>query len=186
MKTLNKYIALVAIFVGMVISNSCWAIIIDDGGIFDNTEVGELDNLVDQANKVSGEAAELDWVNSILDPDVTSTIKDEDVAYYSTDGADTYAFQLLSEPGYYLIKNGGRMALYENVAELSWAVFDASLLTDGTSNSGKWNIPSSDFIISHVTQFNGGPDFDVPAPAILGVMAIGLLGVGFATRRKRT
>ena len=120
------------------------------------------------------------WVNSILEPDVSWTVKNEDINYFATDTTGVYAFKLVDTPEYFLIKNSTKRALYQNLIDVNWGVFDVALLggSDGGFNLGG---VGDDFIISHVTQLG---DVPVPEPGILGLLAIGLLGVAVIRRKK--
>ena len=158
-----------------------WAISIV-GGTNDGTDVGVVDDLLaqDDMQGNSNTTTETEWVNLILadeglDP-TTYTIKiEENIPYYSTDTANTFAVSLNSnEPDYFLVKNSTRVALYSNNDLLEWGVFDASLLTG-------FNIPSGEMTISHVTLFGGCGD--VPEPGVLGLLGIGLLGIVLGRRR---
>jgi hypothetical protein len=113
-----------------------------------------------------------------------------------------YATQI-SQPGdYYLLKNSSYALLMENVALFDWAVFDTSptaIVYEYEQAVGTWvgtwtvgtvgsflNIPSSDTTISHISisQFTGEDPVDpiddpnnVPIPAPLALMAMGLVGI---------
>ena len=157
------------------ISMPSWAIMMG------STDVGDVDTFIEEAAKVNGEVAETNWVNSVLVPDwetsaVTFTIKTPDpldVNYFMTDTTNVFAFELLSEPEYFLIKNATRMALFKNLEDVDWGVFDASLL------SSEMNIPTSGYTISHVTELNGS----VPEPGVLGLLGIGMIGIVLGRRR---
>jgi hypothetical protein len=150
------------------------------GGLYDGVDVGSLDDLEGVTSSLpnSKPATEAAWVNSILGPGtVTSWDKEETVTYYATDAANTFAFALLGDPGYYVIKNAGYWALFQNNASSDWGVFSSTLLPAGMNLNGG----SGRLTISHVTSFN---PVSVPEPATLGLLGLGLLGVGFARRRK--
>ena len=125
---------------------------------------------------------ETEWVNSILEgPDVSWTVKNEDIDYFATNTDDVYAFELTGEPEYFLIKNSTHRALFQNLINVNWGVFDVVLLggEDGGFNLGG---VSDDLIISHVMQL--GDSASVPEPGMVGLLAIGLLGVAVARRKK--
>jgi len=173
-----------ATLLGVGISNSCLAVVINDGGSYDGTDVGATDTFVAEKDKAGNPTAEEAWVNSILgSPDVEFTVKTEDVTYYGTDAADTYAFDLSSEPSYYIVKNATRMALFENLAALTWGVFDTTFL------SSDMNLPGSEYTFSHVTRFSGGPGTEpglgVPEPAPLALIALGGILLGWRNRQSR-
>ncbi len=87
-----------------------------------------------------------------------------------------FAFELAAQTDYFLVKNATRMALFENLADINWGVFDTASL------SGAMNLPTEDFTISHVSQFNST---SVPEPGMVGLLAIGLLGVVVARRKAK-
>jgi len=76
-----------------------------------------------------------------------------------------------------LIKNSTVSALFENLEDLTWAVFDILDIMDTNGAVIDMNIPTDGFTISHVTSTS------VPEPGMVGLLAIGLLGM-VATRRR--
>lgn len=153
------------------------------------SEVGSIDMLVPHANNPadlpnSGDATELAWINSILEPDV---------AYDSKLGSGEYTFELcmdcgdpthevyaflfdLTNPEYFMIKVGAKPGddshyLFENKDSLSWGVVDITAL--GIKNISKF---------SHIGEFN--PSTEVPEPGVLGLLGLGLIGLIVAHRRK--
>lgn len=183
MKTIAKLAG--ALVLGMGLATSASALVIASGP-FAGTDVGGLDSLIGQTGSLSNSnpTTETAWANSLLDPDATYYIKDENVALYAIAGHSTYyAFQLTGEPGYYIVKNAKFWALFENVSSGDWGVIDASLLPD------KMNIGGKNATVSHVTQLDRGgatppPDAPVPVPGSLALLGIGLLGAGLAGRKK--
>ncbi|MEN8205322.1 MAG: PEP-CTERM sorting domain-containing protein [Pseudomonadota bacterium] len=169
--------------VGLILAGSialpAWAIMIDDSsaGALDGTNVGSLDTFIEEGDTQGNPEAEEDWVNAVLAGDNTTfTVKNTDINYFSTLASDTvFAFELASSPDYFLIKNATRIALFENLMDFDWGVFDSSLLSDGI------NLPSDGFMISHVSEFGGG--HDVPEPGVLGLLGIGLIGIVLGRRR---
>jgi hypothetical protein len=147
-------------------------------------DVGQADTLVSLTSSLgscpggSSPSAETCWANSVLDPDATYFAKSEKVTYYQTDTANLYAFALVGDPGYYIIKNATYWALFQNLASTDWGVFSTALLPGGMNLGG-----TGELTISHVTSFNGTTS--VPEPATLGMYLLGLLGVGFAARRRQ-
>ena len=164
------------ILVGFV-SMPSWAILINADTV-DEIDVGVVDSFVTATTDILGsEASEVTWINSVISSDLEYTVKTETVVYYETDTINVFAFELApsTEPDYYLIKNATVTALFENLADLSWGVFNTLSIVDIYGDVINMNIPSSDFTISHVTS--------VPEPGMVGLLAIGLLGM-VATRRR--
>jgi hypothetical protein len=183
----NKFLIIsFATLLNVGIYNSCLAmpILINDGGIYNGTNVGSIDIFRAEDDKQGNPQAEENWVNSILAPtNVEWTIKQDPVAYYSTDSAGVFAFAFDPTPGdpYFIIKNANRIALFENINDLDWGVFDTAVL------SPAMNLPSSDYEISHVTRFSegGSPPFQVPEPGTIALFSVGLLGMGLSSIRRR-
>lgn len=172
-------------FLALAFSVNSWAYMI--GG----TDVGGVDNILDTTSlSNSSEAAELAWVNSVLDPDVTFSFKfdiDEDLAspwtlvdeVMNEDTDSIYAFELTTDPEYYLVKLGGgnfsgdTHVLYDNAASLSYAVIDLGLLGQGAII----DITR----ISHIAEYNAT---SVPEPGTLALFGLGLLGLMLTARRQ--
>ena len=156
------------------------------GGIYDGTDVGKVDELINQTNSLanSGINTELNWVNPLLGSDYgdSNASKTEDVVYYATindegktsDDTGIFAFALNAEYDYYIIKNSTFWALFKNEGNLDWAVFNINALNPGF-NLGQGD--SSEWTISHVTG--------VSEPLSLTLLAIVLAGVGFSRRMAR-
>ena len=141
------------------------------------TDVGETDTFLFEDAKVGSTAAETLWVQTkLLDPTVNWEVKVADVSYQETDTSGIFAFELLFEPDYFLVKNSTRMALFENVASLDWGVFDRALLSSGFHFG-------DDFEISHVTELSGSgtPRNTVPEPGIL--LLLGMVAAAFGVRK---
>ncbi len=160
------------------------------GSDYAGTNPGEIDTLldwttIDDLGKANWKT-ETAWVNSIIAPDTaTFDIKEEDVTLYSTDTSGVYAVYL-PPPGseYFLVKNSTFFALFQNLAEIDWGLFDTTEF-DNTLLSGM-NI--GDFTVSHVTRFDGsggGGGSFVPEPATLLLFGFGLLGLAGLGRKKR-
>ena len=156
---------------------------------FTITDVGGEDIFVGSTTlSSSGDAAELAWVQDILN-DQTITFSDKYDSYGSdwqlVDGeTDVYAADLAFDPEYYLIKMGtggtniDSHFLFENIGDLSYAVVDFSDAGIDFSIK-KLNIGR----ISHVGEF-GSSTIDVPEPANLALFGLGIVALGFS--RKRT
>jgi len=182
---MNKLISLVALLGGMVLSAPSWAIVID------GTEVGGYDNLFAQTTlSNSGQTTETNWVSSQISGDAVflgKLVKDDgDFDWLST--GDDYAQLLPTTPLYFLVKLGmGQLPgdthlLFDNLADLNYAVFSLSTLAQGNPTSGPgqhMNIGR----VSHISMFNS--DTSVPEPSLIGLLGLGLIVVG-AQRRRRS
>lgn len=162
----------IAALTAVLMTAPSWAFTIHSGF----TDVGELDSLVQWTDSLinSNPETETQWVNSLLSPDTIFTIKTEDVSYYEVDGGGAWAFALMSDPGYYIIKNANFWALFENEASMSWAVFNLDGLPSGMNLGG-----DGQMTISHVSEFGGR---QIPEPGSIGLIAAGLFGLA-VTRR---
>jgi len=183
---LNNRVATIstALLMGLAFSSTSQAVMIDNpGGSYDGQDVGVVDTFLAEGAQQGNPTDETAWVNAILgdlgvDP-VTYYIKEETVAYYGTDTTDVFAFLMGgNDSEYYLIKNATRIALFQNLADLDWGVFDVSFLSENMNFGGE------SYAISHVTRFDGTPTTTVPEPSTLALFGLGLVGLGMARRRK--
>lgn len=182
MKTTLKKLCITTLL-SFGLSAPAWSVVINDlaAGSYNGTNVGLIDSLLGQGDKLGNPANELTWVNSIISPDSTTWngIKTADVAYFETDTTHVFAFLLDSEPGYYLIKNATKVALYENNHSYGWGVFDLSVLSEDMNLSA-----TDDLVISHVTEF--GETTNVAEPHTLLLLGFGLLGLAYSRRMARS
>lgn len=91
---------------------------------------------------------------------------------------------LPGNPEFYILKNSTGRALFQNEGNLSIGVFDTTNALLSNANGFKINLSNSPMTVSHITKINnGGGTTQVPEPASLALLGIGLISfVGF--RRK--
>ncbi len=180
---MNKVVSSFILLFSFIWSTSASAYIIQ-GSSFNGTDVGNLDTLLAQTTGLSNSnpVTETNWVNSILDPDTTYASKTNSVTYYATESATVFAFQLQSEPGYFLIKNSKWWALLLNNANSNWGVVDFALLDKG------FKLPDlKSMTISHVTEFGKyAPPVKVPESSSLVLFGLGLLGLCIIRKRNKS
>jgi len=158
-------------------------------------DVGSVDSLLGVNALLGNPTDELNWVNSILNPDTTLGVKISNIGVTQANSPDTnvYAFDLSPySPDYFLVKNATAVALYKNLDDLMWGVINADDLNTAVAGLGnicpgnkpcKFNL-GDDTVISHITMFGEGAG--VPEPGVLGLLGMGLIGIVLGRRRVRT
>ena len=149
-----------------------------------NIDVGSVDDIIATASigdpflNGNSEADQRIWVESILGFEISFNDKIDGAFSWIEvdDNPNLFAQALLTDPDYYLIKlgngnfSGDTHILYENFADLSYAVIDLDLLGQGATI----DITR----ISHISEFN------IPEPGTLALLGMGLLGLSFVRRRQ--
>lgn len=178
---MNKLTSGLLLCLALGLSHATNAYVIQ-GGYFAGTNVGTLDILLGQTTGLanSNPTTETKWVNSLLNPDTTFTVKEEKVSYFATESANIFAFQLQESPQYFLIKNSKWWGLFENTANANWGVVNFSSLNPGFKLSDLKGTT-----ISHVSEFGKFPEIKVPEPSSLFLIGLGLIGLGIARKRAK-
>jgi hypothetical protein len=183
-----KNLLLSALFVlGISANTIAQAVMINDSnaGIYDGTDAGAIDTLLEVRTKADYLASglsqidfELDFINDHATTVYTYNVDDyktANVDYYGTDTANVYAFGPADLGDFFIVKNSTFWGLFQNNEELDWGVILASVLPQ------RMNIPSDTMSISHVTATP--VTTTVPEPSLLLMMGTGLIGFGFARRK---
>ncbi len=152
------------------------------GLMINGVDVGDIDQLNAETSdlgcpKGSSEAAELCWINSVLDPDTIYGVKEETVSYGYVDGNPSLiGFMLESPTSYFMIKNSTWWGLFSNNSNFDWAVIDTGDLDAG------FNLPDGKTMtISHVATI--GETVQVPEPGVLSLLGLGLVAMGLRRRK---
>jgi len=156
-------------------------------------DVGSVDNLIGwETLPNSGDVTEIDWINSVLGSNFTVA----DLAKTNTSaagwaevtdgvaGSNIYAFDFVSEaPVYFYVKVGEGSIfshyVYQNIANLDWAVIDLNFLGGPGELVDIKNIGK----LSHIGEVGGTP---VPEPATMLLFGTGIAGLAGIARRKRS
>lgn len=148
-------------------------------------DVGAVDEIIAQTELGnSGDEAELNWVNTVLNGGYDLIFKENTVGTDWTDITDmesVFALALDDSPAYFLIKTGGNTGnsnqyfLFENADSIDWAVInleEMGFTYRNIENIGK---------VSHIDGFNQ----PVPEPATMFLLGSGLIGLVSFRKRNR-
>lgn len=172
---LNHLLKLVGLTAGLILSFNAWSIPF--------SSVGGIDTHIASINlSGSSETAEQAWIQSEVGSDFVFSDKNETLDGWDlVDGTSSiFAHKLITEVEYFLLKTGkGNLAgdthfLFSNVSELSYAVIDLFALG---FNNQKVEISK----ISHISEF--GSITQVPEPAPLALLSIGLIALAFRKKK---
>lgn len=149
-------------------------------------DVGAVDVIIAQTELAnSGDATELNWVNTVLNGGYDLIFKENTVGTDWTDITDmdaVFALALDDSPAYFLIKTGANTGnsnhyyLFENKDSIDWAVInlnDMGFTARNIENIGK---------VSHIDGFNQ----PVPEPATMFLLGSGLIGLVSFRKRNKT
>lgn len=162
------------------VSSSAFGYLIDKEGT--EVNVGGLDIGLSTTGVLGNPEDEAIWATSELGFTVTASDATKiDPAFFTSTKEDisVIAIELLTSPGYYLIKDAQKSVLFQNMASLDWAVLDLEQyfgLNKLESEEG------GGLFLSHLTEFEGGT-VTVPEPGTIGLLGLGLVGLSLARRK---
>lgn len=157
---INVYNDSNAVLRGTVTCDSCQVLYYDAAYLF-GTVYGETFS----GPQGSSEADEAAWLNSVIGTSYT----EDDADKTDTNSAENGTWQ---STALYLVIKLGRDPEYSVIKNTSGGLFSFSWASNAGTGSG----------LSHFTAFGG---HQVPEPATLGMLGLGLLGLGLGSRRRR-
>ena len=200
-------LAIVALCIGFVQLGHAGPIYTVQTGATVIVTVGEKDTFLGAAPKAGNPTAEEAFIEALAGG-LDYVRKDETnvTAYKTIEDAAVLAVDITPGTDFYVLKNAGYMAAFENLDRISWAVFDTAMeitidetvKVHGQEVEVSTTQSFSDFFnlgpqvaVSHITLFddgnggNGGGETNTnPTPGPLALMGLGLAGLGFTRLRK--
>jgi hypothetical protein len=178
---------IVALLAGamLMVATSAMALTINGG----NTDVGVADTLLARTTLAnSSDATELAWIKTILGSSVDWEIKTTVTSgnWSQTDQTGTWAYDLGTDPHYFMIKTGNNKPykplgadhfIFTNNNSLNWAVIDLD------ASFGEGAILANIGKISHVVELDG-TNTPVPEPGTMMLLGIGMLGLAVYGKRR--